>query len=101
MCAAYDVALAILRPFLSSSAKDGYNWLFVLGITACAIWLVVILYRHAEALVDLIQLPRRPALTPLSTCRFCNTELAPAARFCTGCGKPTADELLTSAARSA
>src|SRR5690349_13264772 len=80
VCAAYDVAAAILRPFFNLSAKEAYNWLFVIGITACAVWLIVVLYRHAEALVDLMQRPQRAVLQTLATCRYCNTELAPQAR---------------------
>jgi hypothetical protein len=47
LSAGYDVVLAILRPFLSAAAKDVYNWIFVLGITECAVWLVVALYQHS------------------------------------------------------
>ena len=55
LSAGYDVVLAILRPFLSATAKDVYNWIFVLGITGCAVWLVVALYQHAEGMVELLK----------------------------------------------
>jgi hypothetical protein len=102
VCIAYEVAAAILRPFFNLTAKEVYNWVFVLGITACAVWLIAVLYHHAEALVDLVQLPKRqaPALQPVATCRYCNTELAASARFCTGCGKAVAEDPLTSGPQS-
>ena len=90
LCAAYDVALAILRPFLTSANKDVYNWIFVLSITACAIWLVASLYRRAEEIVDLLKTLRWSARTPGTTCQFCSTALPGHARFCAGCGKAVA-----------
>ncbi len=50
---AYNVLLLILRLFLSPAMQDIYNWLFVLGITASAIWLVAVLYKHADSVMDL------------------------------------------------
>lgn len=89
-CTAYDVVLMILRPFLSSSAKDIYNWVFVSGITACAVWLVAALYRHAEELIEQLQGVRRRESKAIATCRFCNAVLSPSAPFCAGCGKAIA-----------
>ena len=90
LCAGYDAVLAILRPFLSAANKDVYNWMFVLSITACAIWLVASLYQRAEEIVDLMKMLRWSARTPGSTCQFCSTALAGHARFCAGCGKAVA-----------
>jgi hypothetical protein len=50
---AYSVLLVILKAFLSPAIQDIYNWLFILGITASAIWLVVVLYQHADSLMEL------------------------------------------------
>ncbi len=50
---AYSVLLVILRAFLSASLQNMYNWLFVLGITASAIWLVVALFQHSDSLMEL------------------------------------------------
>ncbi len=92
LCAGYDAVLAILRPFLSAPNKDVYNWMFVLSITACAIWLVASLYRRAEEIVDLLKTLRWSARTPGSTCQFCSTALPGHARFCAGCGKAVAGQ---------
>ena len=82
----YDIVLAILHPFLSPAHKDLYNWLFVLGISASAVWLVTALYRHSEGLVEHFKKARPPA--PGKKLRVlrrppCDEH----ARFCAGCGK--------------
>ena len=97
LCAGYDVVLAILRPFLSAANKDVYNWMFVLSITACAIWLVASLYRRAEEIVDLLKTLRWSARTPGSTCQFCTSALPGHARFCAGCGKAVAGQATSGA----
>jgi hypothetical protein len=83
----YDIALAILRPFLSSSQKDVYNWVFVLGISAAAVWLVVALYRHSEGLIDVLKPARLRAQQSSKLCESCGAALPAEAKFCTACGK--------------
>lgn len=85
LSAGYDVVLAILRPFLSATAKDVYNWIFVLGITGCAVWLVVALYQHAEGMVELLKAlqVRRPS----TNCVSCKATLPKDAKYCAACGE--------------
>jgi len=87
LSAGYDVVLAILRPFLSATAKDVYNWIFVASITASAIWLVVALYRHAEDIVEVLRTWRWRAQRPAAQCATCSAPLTGNARFCDACGK--------------
>lgn len=87
LCAGYDVVLTILRPFLSATAKDVYNWIFVLGITACAIWLVVALYQHAEGVVELLKPVRLRGRPSGRSCAACSATLPGGAKFCAACGK--------------
>ena len=87
LCAGYDVVLAILRPFLGANAKDIYNWIFVLGITACAIWLVVALYQHAEGVVELLKAVRLRGRPSGRSCAACGATLPEGAKFCATCGK--------------
>jgi len=83
----YDILLAILHPFLGAAHKNLYNWLFVLGISACAVWLVAALYRHSEGLIELLRaVPRAPA----EKCDACGTALHEHARFCAACGSGAA-----------
>jgi hypothetical protein len=83
----YDVVLAILQPFFSPAHKNTYNWLFVLGISASAVWLVAALYRHSEGLVGLLN----PAhVQPPVSCDSCGAALHAQAKFCAACGKSAA-----------
>lgn len=38
---AYGVLLYACEPFLSKSGKDTYNWVFVVGLIASCVWLIV------------------------------------------------------------
>jgi hypothetical protein len=82
---AYDAVLGVLRSFLTPAGKDIYNWIFVAAITACAIWLVVALYRHAEGLIEMV----RDALLRkhVERCAVCKAPVKSSARFCAGCGQ--------------
>jgi len=90
LSAGYDVVLAMLRLFLSATAKDVYNWVFVLGITACAVWLVVALYRHAEGIVELLKAMRLRTRSSSISCASCGAAMAGDAKFCAACGKAIA-----------
>ncbi len=84
---AYSVLLTVLRPFLEAGLRNAYNWVFVLGITASALWLAVALFQHSEPLVDLF----RPegadrSESDADPCRSCGASLVPAANFCHVCG---------------
>jgi hypothetical protein len=83
LSAGYDVVLAVLHPFLGPAHKNLYNWLFVLGISASAVWLVAALYRHSERLVEHV----KNAYSSARSCESCGDALQEHARFCAGCGK--------------
>ena len=38
---AYQVLLYACEPFLGKGGKDVYNWVFVVGLMACCVWLVM------------------------------------------------------------
>ena len=81
----YDILLAILHAFLSPAHKNLYNWLFVLGISASAVWFVAALHRHSEGLVELFKTVRpRP---PARSCESCGAAVQEEAKFCAACGK--------------
>jgi hypothetical protein len=87
LCAAYQVMLTILRPFMESTARNVYNWTFVLAITAAALWLFFSLFRHSEALLARSD-SRKPAGTRAEKrCRSCGATVSSGDRFCHACGK--------------
>src|SRR6266566_10093362 len=49
----YFILLMVLKPFLGPSPLNIYNWCFVLGITASAVWLVTALFQHSDPLMEL------------------------------------------------
>jgi len=38
---AYQVMLYAWEPFLGKGGKDVYNWVFVVGLIACCVWLIM------------------------------------------------------------
>jgi hypothetical protein len=38
---AYEVLLYACEPFLGKSGKEVYNWLFVVSLIGCCVWLIV------------------------------------------------------------
>lgn len=83
----YDIGLAILRPFLGSGHKQVYNWLFVLGISASALWLVLALYQRSEGLIELLKVARAHAQPTGRKCESCGAALPDEAKFCAACGR--------------
>jgi hypothetical protein len=82
--ASYDVVLDALRPFLGPGQRAAFNWAFVLAISACAVWLVVQLNRHAEGLLDALRGLR--ARRAAATCAACGAAVRAEAKFCAACG---------------
>jgi hypothetical protein len=80
----YSVLLIALKPLLASGPRKLYDWLFVLGITACAMWLVMVLFRNSDTIIKLFA--SDPAAPQSSACGKCNQLLAGNAQFCSGCG---------------
>ena len=84
---AYTVLLTVLRPFLDAGLRNIYNWVFVLGITASALWLAVALFHHSEPFVDLFRSEGADRLNAeAKKCRSCGAPLFPGANFCHVCG---------------
>jgi hypothetical protein len=100
LSAGYDIGLAILRPFLGSTNKNAYNWLFVVGISASALWLVVALYQRSEGLVELLKVARAHAQPAARTCHSCGATLSHEAKLCGACGKDPAEANRASQAAS-
>jgi len=44
--------LIVFGGLIGPELRKIYNWIFILGTTAAAIWLVVALFQHLEALIE-------------------------------------------------
>lgn len=50
--AAHQIMLLVFGGLIGPELRKIYNWIFILGTTAAAIWLVVALFQHLEALIE-------------------------------------------------
>jgi len=92
---AYGVLLPVLRPFMNGALLALYQWLFVGGIMVAAVWLAVMLLRHAELLSDSVrQLAahvRRAIAADRLSCRSCRAVNDGLGTFCNQCGTVLGD----------
>jgi ribosomal protein L40E len=80
----------LIHPFLSGRAVTVVSWTFVLLLLATAVWLGLVLYGNAEALVIGAAAIRRrisaSAERRAQACHKCGAANSTAAKFCTSCG---------------
>ncbi len=50
--AMYSVILLVLGPLLAGALQKIYDWLFILAIIGCAVWLIMAVLGHADALTE-------------------------------------------------
>ncbi len=50
--AMYSVILLVLGPLLAGALQKIYDWVFILAIIGCAIWLIMAVLGHADALTE-------------------------------------------------
>jgi hypothetical protein len=55
--ATHPVLLLLLSGLLGAELRKIYDWLFILGTLAAAIWLVLSLYQHLEPLLESLRKP--------------------------------------------
>jgi zinc ribbon protein len=83
-------AYGLIHPFLSDRAVIVVSWVFVLLLLVTAVWLGLVLYANAEALVlGATAIGRR--LSEASerrgrACQKCGAPNSEEAKYCTGCG---------------
>jgi hypothetical protein len=91
---AYPVPLLLLGPFLHGAAMALYQWLFVVAITAAAVWLAVTVYTTVDVLMPLLSRVARSVAHGASQsrptrvrarCDECGSEAAPLVTYCSDC----------------
>ena len=55
---AYSVTLLILKPLLESAQLNIYNWVFIVAILACAIWVVMAVLGQSASLTNALATKR-------------------------------------------
>jgi ribosomal protein L40E len=80
----------LIHPFLSGRAVTAVSWMFVLLLLATAVWLGLVLYGNAEALVIGAAAIRRrlseSAERRAQACQKCGAANSSTAKFCASCG---------------
>lgn len=95
VAAGHGVLLLVVKPFLDKELRTIYDWLFVAGCVATAVWLASSIFARSEAITQLARDAswlRRPSVNqrdPLETavCGACGAGNPPQAKFCNECGK--------------
>jgi hypothetical protein len=84
----------LIHPFLSERAVTAVSWMFVLLLLATAVWLGLVLYGNAEALVIGVAAIRRRISESAErrghACQKCGASNSMGAKFCTSCGSSLA-----------
>lgn len=83
---AYTVLLLLLKPVMDAALLNIYNWLFIVGILACAAWLVMAVLNQSASLTAL--LTERMVSVKGRVCAACGASCESTEKFCNQCGKP-------------
>lgn len=85
----YSVLLLVLGPLLGSALHKIYDWLFILAIIACAVWLIMAVLGQADAITEALTGSVRRAGTPgqAVVCASCGASNEAGATQCARCGK--------------
>ncbi len=84
--ALYPVILLVIGHFLGGALQKIYDWVFILAIIACAIWLIMAVLGQADALTEALAGSARRTEQP-AVCASCGASNDAAATHCGQCGK--------------
>lgn len=90
VASAYSVTLLILKPLLDATMLNIYNWVFIVAILACAIWVVMAVLGQSASLTKAFTsaAERLGASGKNKTCAACGANNEITAKFCKQCGHP-------------
>jgi hypothetical protein len=83
------IALLIMKPMMNSEMHNIYNWVFIVAILACSVWVVMAVLGQSASLTKVFTLlaERIDNAGKLKECAACNTSNEATAKFCKRCGK--------------
>ncbi|MBI3479357.1 MAG: zinc ribbon domain-containing protein [Nitrosomonadales bacterium] len=83
---AYSVAILVLKPMMDASLHNIYNWVFIIAIIACAIWVVMaVLGQSASLTAAFTSADAHPGSS--KSCPSCGASCGAEEKFCKQCGK--------------
>jgi uncharacterized membrane protein YhaH (DUF805 family) len=93
VAATYSVALLVLKPMMDAALQNIYNWVFVIAIIACAVWVVMAVLGQSASLTAAFTSAAGQLGTPEKNkmCPACGTSCEATEKFCKQCGKALKD----------
>ena len=87
------IALLVLKPMMNKSMNDIYNWVFIVGILACAAWVVMAVLGQSAALTEAFTsvTERMNSSGKVKICTACGEGNDATAKFCKECAKKLVD----------
>lgn len=88
-----SIALLVLKPMMNASLNNIYNWVFIVGIVGCAVWVVLAVLGQSASLTEAFTSAagRISAMNKVKICAACGTENEASAIFCKQCAKKLTD----------
>jgi len=94
VAAGHGVLLLVLKPFLDKDLRPVYDWLFVAGCVATAVWLAVSIFARSEEIAQVAREARlfkagaggRQEPPDIVACGACGAHNPAEAKFCNECG---------------
>lgn len=88
-----SIALLILKPMMSASMNNIYNWIFIIAILACAGWVLMAVLGQSASLTEAFTSAagKLGVSEKTKVCADCGSSNEASAKFCKKCGKELAD----------
>ena len=83
-----SIALLVLKPIMNASMHNVYNWIFIVAILACAVWVIMAVLGQSAPLTEAFtSTAERLGISGKSkACTRCATYNESSNRFCRQCG---------------
>lgn len=93
VASANSIALLILKPMMNASMNNIYNWVFIVAILACAVWVVMAVLGQSAPLTEAFTsaAERMSASGKTKVCEACGASNEATAKFCKQCAKKLPD----------
>ena len=89
VASANSIALLVLKPMMNASMNNIYNWVFIVAIVACAVWVVMAVLGQSAPLTEAFTsaAERISGSGKTKMCAACGTANDATAKFCKQCAK--------------
>lgn len=88
-----SVALLVLKPVMNAPMHNIYNWIFIVGILACAVWVILAVLGQSSPLTEVFTstAERLGISSKAKVCSRCAAYNESSNRFCRQCGNTLID----------